>query len=52
VTWDYEGIDVIYLPCEEEGKYHVDIVGLLEDLLYKEIPMIFYVNTKHVVDRE
>lgn len=36
----------------EEGEYHVDIIRLSKDLLYKEIPMTFYVNTKHVVDKE
>jgi len=52
VTWDYEGIDAIYLLSEEERKYHVGIVQLLKNLLYKEILMTFDVNTKCVMDGE
>ncbi len=52
MPWDYERANVIYLSNEENGEYHMDIVQLLEDLLYKEIPMAFYVNIKHVMDRE
>jgi hypothetical protein len=33
MTWDYEGTDVIYFPCEEERKYHIDIAQLLEDVV-------------------
>jgi hypothetical protein len=52
MPWDYEGENVIYLSSEEEGEYHMYIVKLSEDLLFKEIPMAFYVNIKHVMDRE
>jgi hypothetical protein len=52
VKWDYEGIDAIYLSSEEERKYHVGIVQLLENLLYKEILMTFDVNTNCVMDEE
>jgi hypothetical protein len=51
VTWNFEGIDVIYL-LGEEGEYHVDIAQLSDDLLYKDILMTFYVNNEHVVDGE
>jgi hypothetical protein len=52
VTWDYEGANVIYLSEKEEGKYHVDIAQLLEDLLYKDIFITFYVTSELVVDGE
>jgi hypothetical protein len=52
MTWDYDGIDAIYLSSEEERKYHVDIVQLLENLLYKEILMTFDVNTNCVINEE
>jgi hypothetical protein len=51
MTWNFEGIDVIYL-LGEEGEYHVDIAQLLDYLLYKDILMTFYVNNEHVVDGE
>jgi hypothetical protein len=50
-TWNYEGANVIYL-LGKEGEYYVDIVQLSNDLLYKDIPMTFYVNNEHVVDDE
>ncbi len=50
VTWDYEGANVIYLLDKEEGKYHVDIAQLSEDLLYKDIFITFYVTSELVVD--
>jgi hypothetical protein len=25
ITWDYEGIDVMYFLGEKEGEYHVDL---------------------------
>lgn len=50
-TWNYKGTYVIYL-LGKEGEYHVDIVQLLDDLLYKDISMTFYVNNEHVVDGE
>jgi hypothetical protein len=34
-----------------KGKYHVDIVQLLKDFLYKDIPITF-INNEHVVDRD
>jgi hypothetical protein len=52
MPWDYEGANVIYLSSEEEGEYHMDIAQLSKDWLYKQIPMAFYVNIKHVMDRE
>jgi hypothetical protein len=51
MTWDYEGVDVIYLLGEEKEKYHVDIAWLSKDLLYKDIPMT-YVNSESDVNRE
>ncbi len=52
VTWDYEGVDVIYFLGHEKGQYDVDIFRLHEDLLYKDIPLTLYVKTKSVMDRE
>jgi hypothetical protein len=53
VTWNFEGIDVIcLLGLGKEGEYHVDIAQLSDDLLYKDIPMTFYVNNEHVMDGE
>ncbi len=51
MTWDYEGEDVIF-PRPKTGKYDVDIFKLLDDLLYKDIPLTLYVKTKNVMDRE
>jgi hypothetical protein len=52
VTWNYEGVDVIYFPSHEEGKYHVDNLGLPKDLLYKDIQSTLYVNIENVMDRK
>ncbi len=52
VTWDYEGKDVMYLLGKERWEYHVDIAWLSEYLLYKDIPMTFYVNNEDVMDGE
>jgi hypothetical protein len=30
----------------------MDIAQLSKDLLYREIPMAFYVNIKHVMDKK
>jgi hypothetical protein len=51
MTWNFKRIDVIYL-LGKEGKYHVDIAPLLDDLLYRDITMTFYINNEHVVDGE
>ncbi len=51
MTWDYEGVDVIYLLGEKKEKYHVDIVQLSKDLSYKDIPMT-YINSESVVNKE
>ncbi len=37
---------------QKRRKYHVDIACLSKDLLYKEIPMTFYVNIEHVMKRK
>jgi hypothetical protein len=37
---------------QKRRKYHVDIACLSKDLLYKEIPMTFYVKIEHVVKRK
>ncbi len=29
ITWNYEGVDVIYFWGQKEGEYHVDISQLL-----------------------
>jgi hypothetical protein len=52
MAWVYEGAYVIYFPGQEEGQYDVDIFQLLEDLLYKDIPLTLYIKTKNVMDRE
>jgi hypothetical protein len=52
VTWDYEGVDVIYFLGQKKGQYDVDIFLLLEDLLYKDIPLTFYVKIKNIMNRE
>jgi hypothetical protein len=52
MTWDYEGANVIYFPSQKEVEYDVNISWLLEDLLYKVIPLRFYVRIKSVMDRE
>jgi hypothetical protein len=51
VTWDSKG-DVIHLSNKEKKEYHVDIAQLLKDLLYKHIPMTFYVNNEGVMEGE
>jgi hypothetical protein len=38
ITWDYKGADVKYLPCLFEGIYVLDVINMLKDLLYKDIP--------------
>ncbi len=50
MTWDYDGANIIYLLSKEKNIYYVDIVQLLEDLLYKEILMTFYLKTECVMD--
>lgn len=57
-NWDdheYMGItkkkNLMYFPSQDEGKYHVNIVQLPEDLLYKEVPLTLYVSNEQVVKR-
>jgi hypothetical protein len=52
MTWDYEGAYVIYFPSQEKGRYKVDIFQLLDNLLYKDIPLTLYVRIENVMDRE
>jgi hypothetical protein len=52
MIWDYERPYVIYFPSQEEGQYKVDISQLLDDLLYKDIPLTLYVRIENVMDRE
>lgn len=42
----------MYFPNQYEGKYHVNMVQLLEDLLYKEVPFTLYVRSEQVVKGE
>ncbi len=51
MTWDYEGADVLFAR-QWRRKISCGYYSVIKDLLYKEIPMTFYVNTKHVVDKE
>jgi hypothetical protein len=46
----YERANVIYFPSQEEGKYDVNILQLLEDLLYKDIPLTLYVEIENVIE--
>jgi hypothetical protein len=46
----YEGTNVVYLWGQKKGKYHEDMVWLLEDLLYKEIPLTLYVNNEQIME--
>jgi hypothetical protein len=46
------GANVIYFLGQKESQYHVDILRLLEDLLYKDIPLTLYVKIENVMDRE
>ncbi len=39
-------------PNQKMGKYRVDIIQLLEDLLYKEVPLILYVSNEQIVKRK
>jgi hypothetical protein len=43
---------VIYFLRKEEGEHDVDISWLLEDLLYKDIPLTLYVRNKNVMDKK
>jgi hypothetical protein len=52
MTWDYEGVDVIYFLSQKERDYDVDISQLLEDLLYKDIPLTLNIKTENVIDRK
>jgi len=52
ITWDYKEKNLMYFPRQDEGKYHVNIVQLSEDLLYKEIPLMLYVSSEQVVKGE
>jgi hypothetical protein len=38
VTWDYKGANVKYLPCAFERIYVLDVINMLKDLLYEDIP--------------
>jgi hypothetical protein len=51
MAWDYERKNAIYLLGEEKRIYHMDIAKLLEDLLYKGIPMTYIMN-ECIMDEE
>ncbi len=40
-------MDVKYLPCAFEGVYALDVVNMLEYLLYKDIPKELHVYDMH-----
>jgi hypothetical protein len=42
----------MYFPSWKKGEYHVDIVWLPKDLLYKEIPLTLYVSNEQVTKGE
>jgi hypothetical protein len=52
ITWDYKEKHLMYFPSQDEGKYHVNIVQLPEDLLYKEVPLTLYVSNEQVAKGE
>jgi hypothetical protein len=43
IAWDYKGANVKYLPCLFEGIYLLDVINMLKDLLYKDIPRELHV---------
>jgi hypothetical protein len=43
IAWDYKGANVKYLPCLFEGIYVLDVINMLKDLLYKDIPKELHV---------
>jgi hypothetical protein len=49
MTRDYEGIDVIYLQVRK-GRISCGYCSVLEGLVYKDIPITFYISNEHVVD--
>jgi hypothetical protein len=51
-TWDYKGTNAMYFRYWKKGKYHVDIIWLLKDLLYKEIPLTLYVSSEQIIKRK
>jgi len=51
MAWDYKRANTIYLLGEEKGIFHMDIVELSKDLLYKGIPMTYIMN-ECVVNKE
>jgi hypothetical protein len=51
MIWDYERANAIYLLGEEKRIYHMDIVELPKDLLYKGIPMT-YIMSECVMNKE
>jgi hypothetical protein len=51
-TWDDKGTNGMYFPYRKKGKYHVDIIRLLKDLLFKEIPLTLYVSSEQIIKRK
>ncbi len=46
VAW-WKKINVKYMTCEFEGPYALDVINMLKDLLYKDIPREFHVYDTH-----
>jgi hypothetical protein len=48
MVWNYNGVDVNYLPCVFDDVHVLDVMNMPEDLLYNDIPREFHVyNTNH-----
>ncbi len=43
IVWGQNGMNVKYLPCVFEGFYVLNVSNLLEDSLYKDIPIELHV---------
>jgi hypothetical protein len=47
VPWDYKNMDVKYLLCVFESIYALDVINMLEDLLYQGIPKELHIYDTH-----
>jgi hypothetical protein len=48
IVWNYNGVDVKYLPCVFDDVHVLDVMNMPKDLLYNDIFREFHVyNTHH-----
>ncbi len=47
IVWNYNGVDVKYLPCAFDGVHVLDVMNMPEDLLYNDIPRELHVYNTH-----